>query len=206
MAEVLNLADARQLYANSLLMYKGKPSFVLNINADFNARIRDLASGREHTVAFNTNDFKAVGNRLGFVNINCSAVFIFRKPVRLYSVGITQNNLGTSYSRDCFMGGNANTVVGLISTLQVNSLVDTIEGIYPEFGEAYQLAKDFEGSYAFDRQFSVDCRSNIFYKNNWVGVATGKTIDKIVFNNGYEYLNLILGNIDEKDPRQFRPN
>ena len=205
MDDILTVADARQLYANSLLMYKDKPVFVISISADYRARIINIDTGRESTVDFSTKHFKAIGNRLGFVNSNCCCVFVYRKPVRLYSVGLTTNNTGIVYAKNCNMGGNAMNAVGRISTLQIQQLVDTINGEYPEFGEAQTLAREFDGSYAFDRQFAIDSERNIFYKDKHVGVSKGSCTKDIQFFDKFNYLNLVIGNVHDKNPRDFRP-
>lgn len=206
MAEVLTVADARQLYSGCLLRYKKDVVYVQSISTEYKASIYSLSENKIKTVPFNTDHFKPIGDRLGFVNINCCAMFVFRKPVRLFSMGLTANNLGMTYSRDCVMGGNTIAVSQRIEQLYIPELASTIKGEYPSFEEAYHLAREFEGSYAFDRQFAIDYSRNIFYKDNFVGRASGKTIDKIVFAEKFKYLNLLIGNTHEKNPRDFRPS
>lgn len=203
MADVLTLADARQLYSGCLLLYKEKIIYLISIAGDFKSRILYLETGKEVNVAFNTVDFQPIGNRLGFVNSNCCTFYLSRKPIRLFSVGITMNNLGIVYHRDCLQGGNFMAVLGSIQHLQIRELCDTINGIYPEFTEALELAKDFQGSYAFDRQFAIDGRANIFYKNKHVGFCKSKSVDSIEFKPGFEYLDLLIRGEHEKNPRNF---
>lgn len=200
----LSLADARQLFLGCLLLYKGELVYVASISVEFNARVVFLETQKAKTVPFNTLDFKAIGNRLGFVNTNCAALFVFRKPVRLFSVGLNTNNLGIEYSRECNLGPDPQGAINKIKSLQCPDLVNTINGEYPGFNEAQTLAKEFEGSYAFDRQFAVDATGFIFYRNKCVGESTGKTVEEIKFYSKFYYLNLLLKGKYEKHPRDFR--
>lgn len=205
MVKQLSHADAVQLYAGCWLEYKENQLVYLSeISHEFKARIKNIENGKSAIVPFNTVDFKPIGNRLGFVNTEFCALFVYRKPVRRFSVGLCSNNIGVAFSQECYMTDSRREAHDGLLRLTNNDIAATIRGDYPDFATAMDQAKDAGGSVAFDRQFAVDKTKNIFYKDKLVGKAKDRTVDGIQLKEDFKYLGLILRGENAKDLRDFR--
>ncbi len=198
MAGELTLADQIQQYNDCLILYKGKPHKVKQIAGEI--KLLDLLTQRTKLVTFKLADFTAPFMRLGFVNLDETAIYVARKPARMYLVGVNRNNSTAAF---CAGASSPGDVLGI----QHKALdFDTVEhanmllGHYPKLGDAIKRAETFGGCVAFDKQFAVDSRHLVFYKGKKCGeVVRGK----VVFNKDLEYLSILLDGNYEKATRTF---
>lgn len=198
MPEVLNIEDINQQYLNGISMYNGVPVFVLSVNDRKNVAIQYLDTGKRQSVPFSLETFSPPNLRLGMLNTEYGAVYVKRNPVRRMSVCIDRNNTQLSPLYLCeYMGngwGHAQQAAHKMNTPEWGHM---ISGDYPDFRTCIEFVKDFDTAVAFDRQFAIDSKFNILYKD--VDGIVGKlpkncrTIDRIQFDKKWEYLNFLLG-------------
>lgn len=198
--------DLRRDLMGCVVMYKNKPVQVAMIHHNGQVRIRDLFTQREKDVEFTLEEFSKPTPRIGFVNVMGSVFYVARLPVRKYFMGVTTQNtkihrLGVDYP-----AGYGDTV-GRVQQLAIPEVADAIMNRYPTFEAALEEAKRVRGACAFDKQFAVDRRGNIFYKNDVVGKVdmNATSIQDIVWQEGKEHLFIVLDGNYEKTVRDFRP-
>lgn len=194
----LSAADIVQQYDKCLILYKGKPHKVKQVGVD--VKLLDLSTQQSKFVQFSFKDFAPPILRCGYVNIEENAVYLARKPVRLYHVGLHQNNCEflTQASTSCVPGRDA---LVKVMTLECPEISNMMLGHYPTLKSAYEQATKREATYAFDRQFCVDARARVYYKTKRVGTYNGNVVE---FERGFEYLSVLLGGEHEKATRTFR--
>lgn len=203
MAEVLRAEDVQTLYEGCLVIYNNALVKVISIDFDerpFTFTLLNLSTQKKLKVPFKQEDFKNPEKRIGFVNIMQSVVYIVRNPVRKYHLGINKQNIEVRCPAVNYPNDRSRT---RDKALALNSVevYKAYAGIYPSLEEAYASAKEWESACAFDKQFCVDCKEIIFYKDKRVG----KLVDSvIVFDKDFSYLECALGNNYEKDSRTFK--
>ena len=193
--------DIAQLFNNTTCMYRGTPVYVMKCVGRI-LQIKFLKSGKTENIEFSFKDFTAPSHRLGMLNYRKFAVYIQRKPARMYTVGITNNN-------SIYQLADANNLpvdyypfLDGLHHYNVKEMHDCLLNVYPAFAEAILLAEKHKGVFAFDKQFAVNFNREIFYKANGSSVGTidkkkNKT-DDITFIPKFEYLALLLGKNYEK--------
>lgn len=195
--EDLAYNDIVQQYHRTVVLYKGEPVYVTAVGEDKPTKVRilDLMSQRSSTVDFNLVDFTPPAFRIGNVNIDGSVVYIARKPVRKMQVGINQNNTQISAIDDAhYPSGLGNTLTSASSFKSVD-IGNAIKGIYPPFEECLEYVKQFKGTMAWDRQFSISATRHVFYRTKTVGQLPRNCtrMERIQFHKGYEHLDILLG-------------
>ncbi len=202
MAE-LSIADIDQLYNKSIILYKGRPSKVIGVSRDGNLNVLTLANGRKNVVKFVKADFKPITGRIGFINHNGHAFYAYRTPMRRYSIGLTNQNTSIRY----LVGHQNLAYKAMDKVVMMDSVAwdSALTNDYPSFKDAIRIAKDLNGSCAFDKQFAIDFQRNIFYKHICVGVlpVRASTIARIEFNPGFDFLQVLLEPNYEKTVRTF---
>lgn len=195
----VSVDDLTQLYLNTLVLYKNKPIFVDGIGKTKKVTYFDLSTQRNMVVDYKEGIFKAPTRRIGFINIGKSVVYSYRNPVRRYKIGYSHENLKFLTIEVSYPESRSITKERAMS-LKSPEIRDSIFNSYPSFETAFMLAKEFNGAYAFDKQFAVCCRNRVWYKTDLVGTVndSAKTIYDIVFDKEYAHLTLLLDNNYEK--------
>lgn len=193
----INYNDIVQQYVKTVVLYKGKPVYVSTVTQDppYKARILDLLTQKMSTVEFNLTDFTSPAFRIGMVNVDSSVVHISRIPVRKMQVGVNQNNIQVSLLPDAHYpegGMQTANAAGKLNSLEVGN---AILGIYPTFEECVAFVREFKGAMAWDRQFAITSSRMIYYRNKVVGTIPRNCTrkERIVFSEGYEHLNILIG-------------
>jgi hypothetical protein len=196
--------DIVQLFGDCVCMYDGHPVRV--IKAGRNMRIKNLEHGKEATVKFEFDKFKPLRSRLGFINFNGMVFYAARTPSRNFSVGLTQRNVKLDFLNHAAVNRNRmHENYDKVRKMTGKEWFDTIKGNYPSLQMALKIASTTNGSCAFDRQFAVDKDRNVYYKKVLVGnvPARARSINRIVFKDGYEHLELLLDMNYDKTVRIF---
>lgn len=109
---------------------------------------------------------------LGYYQEGGEAVFLQRRPIRQYRVGWGVENVPGMPNLQTSKARRSNFLKMLLKT-------------YPTMKKAYANAVDSGNDMAFDRQFSINSRGDIFYKGNGVG---GVIADAIVLDTRFKFL------------------
>jgi hypothetical protein len=186
--------DLRQMFEASVCIYKNKPYFILHIGLGRKCRARNLLSQREEDFLIDEENTTAPTQRLGFINVQGCVLYASRLPVRRYKAGLTRENLRLENVPYAPAPGRGDQI-GYISSLTSVELGDCIQGKYPDIGKAFEMAVEYKGTFAFDRQFAIDNAGRVYYKTSRVGTVTRppKTIDDIKFSEGFAHLTTLLG-------------
>lgn len=201
---MLSLEDLNQFFLHCVVMYKNKPVRVRSISRDKKMGIVDLATGKFDTVTFDERHFKPPPRGIGMVNCFNAAVYLTRIPVRLYMMGWRAENTKVKEFSTIYPEGRGETLDRL-KTFECPEIAEAVFGKYPTFKKALEKAKATNGVFAFDRQFAIDFKGNIYYKFNKVGMIKPPhdKIEDIVWDEGREYLKVLLDGNHEKDLRDF---
>ena len=198
-------ADVRQFYNKTLCLYKGEPVYVREAAAG-RISIVHLQTGKKEVVDFQPEDFGPLRSRIGMINESGAVFFMKRTPVRLMQVGHSLNNCRLETVILSNVEGGQRLATDRLRSLQTPSLYSAIKGEYPSFQTALKsITEDGRAGIAFDKQFAIDNRRNIFYRLQRVGVLPegSKKIGDIQFKKGLEYLSLLLEQNYEKHSRDF---
>lgn len=195
--EELAYNDIVQQYHRTLVLYKGEPVHVVAVGEDKPTKVRvlDLLSQRSSTVDFNLVDFTPPAIRIGNVNMEGGVFHVSRKPVRKMQVGINSNNTMTSAIEEAMYPNGAMNGAQAVARFNSVELGQAIKGIYPSFEECLEYVKQFKGTMAWDRQFSISATRHVFYRTKTVGMLPRNCtrVERIVFSKGYEHLDILLG-------------
>lgn len=200
----LSLNDVIQMYDKSLIKYKNKLYYVLDINRNdddndsIDVHMRQLSTKENFIVPFNRKRFSAPG-RIGYVNYNDGAWFVSRKPVRMFKIGLDKGNIGLA-TPPMFLGM-------LTPPILNKCFQDAHDNKYPSLYKAWSLVKDKALALcAFDHQFAICNSRNIYFKNKKVGTIPKGHIRKsnIQWDNGWEFLIDVLEPDYEKTVRTFK--
>lgn len=192
----LNLADIQQQYWKNMVMYKGEPVFVKNVEGKDEIIIQNLLSWKEAVVPFNLNDFQPHKGRLGMVNFGKSCAYLSRIPARKMGIGLNSSNAHAIGITELH-APSAQTIVRNVLILNIKELGLTIAGKYPTFKEARdEVFGAEEGCHirAFDRQFAISSSKSIYYKGQLVGTVAKRaaTVRDIKFMANFEHLEQLL--------------
>jgi hypothetical protein len=190
--------DKIQQFQDTLILYKGKPCKVKQIGPKI--KIFNLVTQRPSFVEFSLKEFAPPSLRLGFVNIDEAAVYVSRKHIKQFQIGLSKSNCSFFVNDNMYVPDRRGAIHKLAS-LECPEFSDMLFGHYPKLEDAFAQAKEFKGAVAFDRQFAIDCRKQVFYKRWFVGYYEGGK--KIVFDDKYQYLSLLLNGEYEKAKRTF---
>lgn len=203
----LSLEDVTTIYGSSLFIRKGRLVKVREVkmgDAGVEVKFFDLRSRRCTTVPFVQEEFKTPMKRLGFINYNKCALYVVRAPLRMYKGGIAFNNVEIRYpSFPGISGGALREALQGMQELDSPALLAAYDNDYPSIQKAGELAKEWGGCCAFDKQFAVGATGILFYKDNAVGVVVN---DKPVFTSDKEYLKTLLDNNHDKAIRTVGPS
>jgi hypothetical protein len=206
MYDGMSLGDQSQLFGQSLLLYDGKFVKVKSIHEELNYRLFNIKTQKTSTVKVSLNKFAPPMKRLGMINIGGSVFYIYRRPIRQFSVGLTKDNIRVE-SLDVPYPERRGDVQERVRFLECVELEDCLMNVYPSIAECIAENKILGGAMAFDKQFAIDCHRRIFYKTQYVGdmAKNCSTVQKIVWLPGFSHLNLLLEKNYEKDLRDSAP-
>lgn len=196
----LAIADIEQQYANTVCFYKGKPHKVRGVGNKI--KLLDLLTQKTKSVEFSLKDFTGPRTRLGFVNCDDGVVYVSRVPSRIMTVGINTANCRLDILEDaeCPVGNSA--IIRRVSEMECPEFGRMLLGHYPTLKAAFKQANEENGTVAFDRQFAVTARGQVYYRNVLSGVYNAST-NEIKFNKGKEFLQLLIGKAYEQAARTF---
>ncbi|KWH03707.1 hypothetical protein WT58_24035 [Burkholderia territorii] len=192
----ISIEDIQQKYEGSVVMFEKRPVLFKKIGRDYTCRIYDLMAQKEEQAEFSMKSFLPPAPRIGMVNIGGSVVYAVRNAVRRYKLGISRENLSVQALAVEYPDGRAANYIQNVLSLERKELGEALLNKYPSLREAVRRVSQFEGACAFDKQFAVDSHKTIFYKTQAVGLLlNGKDI---VFDKGWEHLNILLNKGYEK--------
>lgn len=203
MYEGLTQNDLKQLFNNSLLLYKGKPTKVRAIGEDRIFRLFDLSSQKYFTEKNPCEHFQAPVLRIGMINIGGSVLYLDRRPLRQYIIGFCTENTRFSCLRVEYPELGMAETQRKAMLLEDKSIAEAMVGNYPTLKDCLDGVKQFGGAMAFDHQFAVDVERRIYYRTVCVGKIPARctTVEKIDFIPNFRYLKILLEGMYEKDLR-----
>lgn len=199
----ISAADLDQLYAKSIIMYKGRPARVLHVDRNKDMHMLGLISGKKNIVPFKQADFKPSLGRIGFINNNGHAFYAVRNPSRRFSIGLTTSNVAVHVLEH--RNDRWRVAYDQVMSMNVRGWGQALLNDYPTFRDAITIAKENGGSCAFDKQFAVDSNRNIYFKQKRVGVIPSRmsTTGRILFDAPYQFLEILVENHYDKTVRTF---
>ena len=195
----LSLNDVEQLLLNNIVEYDGKDLMYVT-EIEHNEKIlfvkgHSYSDNTVKTVEFRRSKFKAPP-RIGYVNYEKGAIYVSRRPVRTWGLGINSNNT------TLFLQG--------VKVLFSNQIVKTSElhkaykNNYPPLSEIVSYSREY--ATAFDKQFAIDLYNFVYYKGNLAGrlPKNGKHSSQIQWDSGFDFCEILLENNYEKTVRTFK--
>ncbi len=192
----IRVDDFNMMYSNSIVMLKNKPVYVHKLLNDKIVAITDLLANRMSFIKFADLKLKPPTLRIGFVNIHGSVVYVRRVPVRKYKVGICAENTKVHLFDELIYPLGAIEAKERVGSFKCPEIVDAMLNKYPSLKDAFRNAIETGGACAFDHQFAITYRGDIYYKTSKVGklpIVAGKyAVNNIKWNAGKEHLHLLL--------------
>lgn len=202
----LRIEDINQLFEGTLCRYKDSVVKVEGIRDAKTLRVFDLRTQRVKDIPFVLEEMGAPLGRIGFVNHCNWAFYITRKPLRRYQVGLSRNNIQIQAVVADNPGGHPlRQAMEEVTNLKLSTFLDSVNNVFPSFEDALEKAVERKGVYAFDRQFAVDYGRNIYFRDKFCGILPPRVRKKerIVFQQKFEHLDLLLNQDYEKTARTF---
>lgn len=202
----ISIEDIFQLYNGSVCLYKGEPVKVVEILGRNEIVLRSLEFSKKFSVKFSFDYFSAPIGRIGFVNHGNLAVYVTRRPLRQWAVGLKNSNIKCRLPLIKVDIEHLDKLKAIrdVGKMELKAMAMSLKNNYPSFADALKLAVNKKGVFAFDKQFAVDYERNIYYKTRHVGrVPRGTNLEKTVFTPGNDYLLLPLIQHYEKTIRVF---
>lgn len=188
----ISYEDMVNLYQGTVVLYKEEPAYVKRIaeNKDINLY---LIVSQKTVVCKNIEDIKPPSKRIGYVNVDKTVFYLERLPVRKYQVGISTSNLKINPILD--LNENARDSYATIAKLQHKGLGEAMLGIYPSLKSAKEFLSKNAGFVAFDHQFCINEKHEVYYKNTKVGQCARAVTNpaKITLNKEFSHLSKLLG-------------
>lgn len=185
----IDMDDCNQKFKNTIMMVDGSAKFITAILSQSQFKAIDLRSDEAEVVEVNERNLKAPA-RIGMVQVNNGVAYVSRNAARMYKAGIDKANLCVQPLEAPRGGTSRATILSFIQRLVWPGIAEALENDYPPLSVAMRRAKQNKGTYAFDKQFAVDCDYAVWYKTHCVGdVVKGK----IVFHDSAVSLQCLLG-------------
>ena len=203
-------ADYNQLFDGTVMFYKKQKRWVrIRGFAGTKVLIKFLDSREEVFTIFNDENFSTEHPKLGMVNVARGVVFISRIPKRIMKAAFCANTMQIEFplkDRVAWSGSGVRDVMFDFPT----PIVETFIGNYPSFKDAVLRIRERQDfACAFDRQFCLNFRGDIYFKGNplpvgRIDVASHDSIDKIEWAVGMSPLQLIIGDNCAKTLQSFK--
>lgn len=164
-----NAGDARRIYQNSVIVIDKAPVLITDVRDDL--ILRGVNIRNQALVSMDVNDPRVDPKpvKTGFVNGLGNSVYVTRRTARLYSQGLTADNMRV---RVLVKLGAYEVLQREVINLNSTHLADMIDGIYPSYEESLGIVEnDLVQISAFGRNQAVDYRGNVYYRNVLVGRA-----------------------------------
>ena len=183
-----NLADVKSKFLNTICYYKKKPVFVKNCNYQTNPVDGEFIIGNKFQLTVGTTagknisikledpDFNYKEYNLGYSNGTNFCVWWFRKPIKQYSQGLSQNQLHWSIS-----------VPGMVPEENFSfhqPFIAMLQNEYPSLNVVAGKLKDKKGKImAFHKDFALSWDNLhedfiLEYRGKKVGVSVNGNIDE----------------------------
>lgn len=194
-----SLDDLNQMFGGCLVIYKNKPYWTYRFNNKDSIKAFDLTTQRDVVLdKVDYRDVKAPGRCFGYVNVDDFVIYLARNPVRRYKVGAYREAMTFTAPEnytDILHSRGANSVFQLTAP----QVCDTVFNRYPDIPTIKTLLEGGAHIVAFDRQFAIDRKGYVYYKNIRVGKLPKLTsIHDIVFDKEFKHLICLLDNNHEK--------
>lgn len=198
-----SLEDIRRNLTSCLVLHKGYPVRIEEIESKRSALVLNLSSQKVERVLLIEKDFE-IPYSLGFVNTPVGAYYVERVPYRIVQDSVHSKNIFVSGCRIRNTRLAANCQNG-VASLSSPYLVDTLSNKYPSIMECLAKLRTNDpetniDSIAFDRHFAIDVKLNVYYKKNVVGILKDAEIHMMP---QYESLKSLMGELNEKTLRTF---
>lgn len=194
-------ADICVFFLNTLCMRGDKPVFIQQIFNDFSYRYKDIQTQEYGLGKDIRNEVSPPNKRLGYMNIEGNCVYLKRIPYRIFQIGINHRNTKSFLSKYGRYFIDSYDVEYTAKGFHSKEFYNCMLGIYPSLEQCLKIITDtpeFEGCVAFDRQFAVDYRRRVIYKNNEIVGGLNDNCE-IKWAKGKEYLKFLLETGNEKD-------
>ena len=146
----------------SVIMYGRRPVRVFDIGHDRELHVHFLRTGKRKVLQIDDPKISLELPKLGYVNTRQGAIYLKRKPVRLYKQGLVSGNVLTVGS------------VNVEEMLSSKNLSDMLQRRYPSMEEAIRSSSNnpFRAKpIAFSLDLAVQGK-NLFYRGKQVGTIT----------------------------------
>lgn len=184
----MTMEDATAKYKGTLMMIDGEVKYIQAIKSLSEFSVVDIKTEMDEIIRVNEKNLKAPG-RIGFVQVGAAVVYTTRVAARMWKGGITGDNIHTSGVGP--RGGQSLTTVSTsVRRLLHPGIAAALANEYPNLKKASRMAKQQSGTFAFDKQFAVDCDDVVYYKTHIVGRVIKGAID---FHDSAVSLNCLLG-------------
>lgn len=183
-----NEGDARRIYCNSLIRIDGSPVVITDVRNDLVLRGVNIRTQELVRKGVNEDGIDDTPIPTGFVNGLGNSVYVTRRTSRLYSQGLTAENMCVRVLVD---RGSWEILQREVLNLNSVHLADMVDGIYPRYEESLSIVEnDLVQISAFGRNKAVDFRDNIYYRDRIVGKANkdNGTITMLKQFNHYKWV------------------
>lgn len=164
--------DASQRLKGTVVLFKERPTLVVDVMSRSEFLVRDVMTGRESVEAFTPCDFKRPV--LGYMNYEDRTFFITRKPCRRVRQGLCSDNLTSNHG-------------SMVSNDRVRSknFARMLLVEYPTFQKAYDLTvvRKMQAQCAFSRSFAVSHEGRLYYEGQDCGTVNSDGVPS--FSQGY---------------------
>lgn len=161
-----NQRDASNRLTGTVVLWKDKSAKVVGVNEDLRIMLHRLSDGLEGVRKQDSKELQLMAPPLGYVNLKRGALYVLRKPVRMWKQGLDPRQLW------CNGGG----LVGIRTRWDGSEFAKCYDGDYPGIDEALKRFKstnpfdqETPTSVAFSRQWAVDKAGRLHYKGRDVG-------------------------------------
>jgi hypothetical protein len=185
----ISVRDLRMMYQSSLVLWKGEPVYISEIDDYSKVKMYDLGTQKYKTVKWIPENFIPPSVRIGYINLGTNCVYAHRIPARRYKIGLSQDNVIKIKQDHALSPAEEEEADNILSRFKSSSLYNSLTGRYPSLEEAFEEAKENRGFVAFDKQFAVGHDRRVFYKGKAVGIYDE---DGIKFLGKYSYLTKAL--------------
>lgn len=189
----ITVEDCQNKFKNTVMMIDGCPKFVVNALDNTSFSVMDVRTNAPEIAYVNERNLKAPG-RIGYVQINSGVVYCQRLAQRQYKAGLYRDNIqvksvGEDQDYTMTFGQLHRELAKMIGP----GWADALENTYPAFTVARRKAKQNKGIYAFDKQFAVDYKDKVWYKEYHVGDYKA---GYVVFHDSAASLQCLMGDLE----------
>lgn len=187
----ISLADQRQMFQNSLVLYNTNPVWIGHIGYECVADCTMIGNNEECALDLRDEKFDFTPVNTGYVNLQGYSFFLSRSTRRQWKQGLSPDNISVKYNTLYTDNGRFENAYHRVKELRCKPIFNTVKNIYPSLEQAIESFEDNVREVAFDRQFSVNHQGFLYYKGYLVGNVNLYS-HKITFNNEYKYLERAL--------------